>query len=130
MAFNDPCLFSTLSLNGLRLKVKLGCHEEERQIPQTVRFDVLLRFASLPKGCSSDELTDTVCYAEMSHKVREVCERREYQLIEKLAWDAFVELKEIIPPRVKLLVKATKEKPPVEDLEGGTTFQVGDWESA
>jgi dihydroneopterin aldolase len=120
--------FSSLALHSLRLKVKLGCGAEERLIPQYVRFDVRLRFSALPQGCFTDRLEETVCYAEMSESVRTVCNRQEYCLIEKLGWDAYSQLKKILPPDVQLWVRVVKEKPPVADLEDGTSFTVGDWE--
>lgn len=128
MVSNAVCQFSALTLNGLRLKVRLGCQEEERQVPQYVRFDVRLRFASMPGGCLSDKLEETFCYAEISDRIREVCAQREYHLIEKLAWEAFSTLKERLPQSTKLWLRTTKEKPPIEDLEDGASFCLGDWD--
>lgn len=128
MPSTEPCPFSALTLNGLRLKVRLGCGEEERQIPQFVKFDIRVRFRQLPSGCTSDQLTDTVCYSQVSDKLSEICNRTEYLLIEKLGWDAYQALKEMIPPSVDLWVRLTKEKPPIPyPLEQGASFCVGDW---
>src|SRR2546423_1880040 len=97
MASTELCKHSRLSLNGLRLQVKLGCHREERQIPQFVRFDVQICFKSPPAGCISDQLEDTVCYARLSELTRNVCNKSEYHLIEKLGWDVYSALKESLP---------------------------------
>ncbi len=121
---------STLALHGLRLEVRLGCHAEERQKPQYVRFDVKVRFTTLPLGCTSDSLSDTVCYAQLSDAIRKICHIQEYRLIEHLGWRAFVALKEIIPQSTQLWLKILKEKPPVADLQDGTSFCLGDWNEA
>ena len=117
----------TLALHGLRHTVRLGCTAEERQIPQFVRFHVKIRFPSLPNGCVSDDLHETVCYASLSHALRATCDRQEYQLIEKLGWEAFLAAQKIIPQHALLWLQVIKEKPPVPDLEGGASFSLGDW---
>ncbi len=127
MASTAPSLFSTLALHSLKYKVRLGCTPEERSVPQGVRFDIQIRFESLPGGSFNDDLNETICYAKLSNRARVICDMREYQLIEKLGWDAFSALKEIIPPNVKLWLRVTKEKPPVAELEGGASFSVGEW---
>ena len=118
---------SKLSLHRLRLWVRLGCGAEERQVPQVVSFDVEIRFPSLPAGCETDALDQTVCYAKLSQKIKEVCDRQEYQLIEKLGWDVYREIRNTLPQEMGLWVQARKENPPVENLEGGASFTVGDW---
>jgi dihydroneopterin aldolase len=128
MEFTETCQFSALTLNGLRLKVKLGCGEEERQVPQFVRFDVRLRFSSPPRGCFSDNLEETTCYAQLSDQLHQICDQGEYLLIEKLGWKAFVALKRIIAPTSQLWLRVTKEKPPIADpLQDGASFCIGDW---
>lgn len=127
MALPIPCLFSSVSIIGLRLQVKLGCGEAERQVPQYVSFDAEVRFKQIPQGCLTDRLEETVCYAAMSEKIRALCEGHEYHLIEKLGWDAYSSIKKILPETSELRVKTTKEKPPVADLHGGSVFIIGDW---
>ena len=93
MALPKPCRFSSLSIANLRLKVKLGCGEEERQIPQFVSFAAEVRFKDLPQGCFSDRLDETICYALLSDKIRSLCNNNEYHLIEKLGWDVYAAIK-------------------------------------
>ncbi len=126
--FDRDLAGSILRLKGLRCQVRLGCSSQEREVHQPVSFDLAFRFAQLPEGCRTDELSDTICYAEMSDWIRKVCALKEYQLIEKLAFDVFRVLRERMPPRVDLWLEATKERPPVADLIGGTSFSLGDWE--
>jgi hypothetical protein len=119
---------SKLSLNELRLLVRLGCSAEERQVPQYVSFNIEIRFATLPPGCESDSLQETVCYSKISQQIKTICERQEYQLIEKLGWNVYQELRETLPKDVLLWIRANKEHPPVAHLEGGAAFSIGDWE--
>ncbi|MEO5970377.1 MAG: dihydroneopterin aldolase [Bdellovibrionia bacterium] len=127
MVLPIQCLFSSVSIAGLRLKVRLGCGEAERQVPQYVSFDAEVRFKQPPKGCLTDRLEETVCYAEMSEKIRALCEQNEFHLIEKLGWDVYSAIKEILPAATELKIRVTKEKPPVPDLHGGSVFVLGDW---
>jgi dihydroneopterin aldolase len=92
-----------------------------------VRFDLQVRFSSLPQGCFTDNLGDTICYAQLSEQIKRICQLQEYQLIEKLGWDAFAAVKEILPQDTKLWLRLVKEKPPVENLEGGSSFTLADW---
>ncbi len=119
--------YSALSLNGLRLKVHLGCSEEERRVPQFVRFEILLRFKTPPLGCQTDQLSDTVCYAQISDILRTACEG-EFQLIEKLGWKVFSLLKQTLPKDVQVQMRMIKEKPPISDLTEGSSFYLSDWE--
>jgi 7,8-dihydroneopterin aldolase/epimerase/oxygenase len=127
MSYKTACQQRSLSLNNLRFPVKIGCSEQERAVPQYVRFDVQIRFEDLPRGCLSDELKDTVCYFRTAQRIREICNRSEYQLIERLGWEVFSELKELMPAPLKLGVRITKEKPPVPGLEGGASFFLAEW---
>jgi dihydroneopterin aldolase len=121
------CQFSSIEIHDLKLKVRLGCEKEERTIPQFVSFDAEVRFKHAPRGCLTDQLEDTVCYADLCSKIRLLCEGTEYHLIEKLAWEAYGAIKEILPETTELKVKVTKEKPPVRDLHGGSIFIISDW---
>lgn len=128
MAFNEICQFSELSLNHFKTQVHLGCSDDERCIRQTVYFDVKVKFPKLPLGVLNDRLEDTVCYAALSDRISKVCEKTEFHLIEKLGGDVFSSLRELVPPQVKLRIQVTKEKPPIDNLLGGASFCLGDWD--
>ncbi len=123
-------LASSLSLKRLRLLVRLGCSAEERSIPQYVSVEVEVRFQSPPQGCQSDSLQETICYAQLSEKIKRVCDQREYALIEKLGWAIYQAVRELLPQSALLLVRTHKERPPVDHLEGGAVFTLGDWMSS
>jgi 7,8-dihydroneopterin aldolase/epimerase/oxygenase len=117
----------TLRLNDLSLQVKLGCTVEERTRPQEVRVSVELQFDGSPKGIFSDALEDTICYAEVCKVIKERCERREFQLIERLAFEALAAAQEIVRDRAKISLSAHKVRPPVEGLLGGVIYTCGDY---
>ncbi len=127
MVSTDKCLFSSLCLNALELPVKIGCAERERRSPQPVRFDLRLRFAVPPRGCQTDQIEDTPCYAQLSQIIRKISTQNEFQLIEKLGWDVHAALREALPSDCLLSLRVTKIHPPVPDLLGGASFAIGDW---
>jgi dihydroneopterin aldolase len=119
----DPILPCALALNDLRLEARLGCGADERAKPQGVRFDLSVRFDRLPEGSKTDRLDGTICYAELSEKLRALCKEREFHLIENLGYEAY---RRIDPgPPLKLWLRVTKLKPPVAGLEGGSSFELG-----
>ena len=119
---------SALGIDGLRLQCRLGCTADERAIPKTVHFNVRIRFAEMPRGCQTDRLEDTLCYAEISGILKRVTESREFSLIESLAYDAFQALKKDLPIPQPLWLEVVKEKPPIPELRDGSRFSLGDWE--
>lgn len=127
MVSTKACLFSSLSLNQLREKVRLGWSEQERQIPQFVLFDVKVRFVSVPEGSKNDRLEDTICYAQLSDAIHALCQKTEFRLIEKLGRDTYLALKTLLPDSTPLWIRITKENPPIPHLEKGASFCFGDW---
>ncbi|HWQ76117.1 MAG TPA: dihydroneopterin aldolase [Syntrophomonas sp.] len=64
-----------------------GCHgvlEFERQAPQLFRVDADLMLDTSPAG-RSDDIRDTVSYAEVFDVVKKIVEQESYQLLEALA---------------------------------------------
>jgi dihydroneopterin aldolase len=117
-----------LELRSARLRVHLGCSVRERARPQDVDLDVAIRFEEAPAGCETDELKDTVCYAELTEAARQVCHQREFRLIEKLASEIYRRLRYEVPPGADLWLRVTKCQPPVPGLRGGVSFSLGDWQ--
>ena len=50
----------TLEIRKLVLGVHLGCGADERLNAQEVSFSAKFRFASMPKGSDTDELSDSL----------------------------------------------------------------------
>lgn len=120
-------VYHSLFLEDLSLQVRLGCTEEERRTPQEVRLSAEFRFEAAPGGYESDRLEETVCYAEVSTKLKDWIESREYKLIEKIAADGYRITKEIAGRDVGVALVAHKVRPPVERLQGGTKYRCGDF---
>ncbi len=119
---------SQLEFRGARLRVRLGCSEEERAHPQDVDLDLALRFPAPPQACETDALKDTVCYADLIDAARAHCREREYRLLEKLAAELLARLRLEVPTEVELWLRVTKLYPPVPELRGGVSFSLGDWD--
>ncbi len=118
--------FIFLSIKDLSLQVRLGCSAEERQFTQEVRIGAEIQFSRIPQGMISDRLEETICYAEISNAFREWCLHREFALVEKLAYELFVILREMTGADSKVNVSVHKVSPPVEGLTGGVVCCVGD----
>ncbi len=123
-------IHASLFLRGYRQRVHLGVGEEERKIPQWVRFDLELRFPKAPEACRSDELSETACYAALCERIREICEQKEFRLIEKLGWEVFHSVRNLVARDTRLMLTVCKEAPPIPGLEHGASFTLSDWEPA
>ena len=123
-------LFHSLYLDELVVHVHLGCTREERERAQEVRVSVRLHFSQAPVGAHSDQLTDTVCYAELAQKIRQHAEGagQEFQLIERLARELFTIVRRTVGAQIQAAVLVHKVKPPVANLLGGTRFACGDFQ--
>lgn len=118
-----------LEIRSLVLGVHLGCEAEERRIQQNVAFSVAFRFRSMPEGCKTDELKDSICYAKVSEAIEEtVASPREFKLIEHLAYVIFERLKKLSGDQAAIKLQVHKLHPPVEKLEGGSVYVMGDFE--
>lgn len=122
-----PPVHHSLSLQNLRLFVRLGCEVWERSAPQEVLVSIELRFAAPPAGVLSDELTDTVCYADIAQSVLEHCQNREYKLVEKMGLDIYHLVKEKAGKKDQVAISVHKVQPPIPRLSGGSIYRCGDF---
>ncbi len=119
---------TTLSLKSLELAVCIGWLAPEQQQKQTLLADIDLIFSEPPAACISDHLEDTVCYAMLVEKIREMVGNKIYYLIEHLTYDIYQLLKQQLPPSTQISVCVTKH-PNVPGLNGGACFRYGDTSS-
>lgn len=126
MESTEPCVQTSLSIQRLRLQAYLGWSAQERSTPQFVLFDLELFFSQPPRGCFSDSLADTFCYASLSDQLKALCLDGEFRLIEKLGWDAYQLIRRDLPNNIGLRLRVIKEKPPIDELLGGATFTISD----
>jgi dihydroneopterin aldolase len=111
-----------LEVREARLRARLGWEEQERARPQTLELSLRLEFAQLPRACESDRLADTVCYAELVERAREICARGEYRLVEHLARVLADALWPLLPAGTALELTLAKPEPPIAELQGGVRF--------
>ena len=122
-------LSAEMKIQKLRLMVHLGVPAPERVETQPVDIDVVLEFSTLPGGCLSDSIDETICYGTLADEFRKEIAGKEYKLIEKLAHDLFAVTKRMVSSlrevsRVEVAV--VKVNAPVEGLRDGVRFVVRD----
>lgn len=65
---------------------KIGCSKEERQQKQKISLNISLEVNG-EKAARTKDLKDSVCYLTVSNRVREEIERKEWVLLEELAYE-------------------------------------------
>lgn len=73
-----------LFLRDFRLQMIIGIYEWERKLPQTVQLDLEI---GLPPNRASltDNVADSINYAEVAQRIKDTVLQREFQLVETLA---------------------------------------------
>lgn len=71
-------------LTDLRIETVIGVFDWEREIKQTVVFDLQMG-ADIRKAASSDALQDTLDYKSVAKRIIDFVEASEFQLVETLA---------------------------------------------
>lgn len=84
-------------IEGLKVETVVGCFTWERQIIQPLLLDLLIR-TSLEQASCSDELDDTLNYAEICQIAAEVIQKAQPKLIEHAARLVIQALFDAFPP--------------------------------
>ena len=116
-----------LEIRDLVLPVHLGCEAEEREVPQEVAFSVAVRMPGRPQACVTDDLNDSICYAEISEVILKQVVGREFKLIEYLAQEVFQAIKAMRTSDFLMRLEIHKLHPPVANLRGGSFFSIGEF---
>lgn len=118
-----PC---TLLVNDLRVWVHLGCSEAEKYNPQLVSFNIEFTFDISPVGTITDNLDDTVCYLQITEAVQSLCQSKNFNLIEHLAYEIYRLIINFLSQNSKkisnLSVTVHKLAPPAPGIHGGVKF--------
>lgn len=114
-------IHSMLQLRGLELSVNLGWRKKERGAEQAVLLDIDIHFPHAPQACLTDDLQDTVCYAQLIQAIRLQSASKHFHLIEHLATDIYHFVKTHLPTNTKISVRITKY-PKIAGLTGGACF--------
>ena len=108
-------LHSALTLHELQLKVYLGVTALERATKQTVLISLKISFFRLPLGCSTGNLSDTVCYASLTQKIKKFIQDKKFTLVENLGKELFGLIKKALTKNCKLSLAIAKQHP-IDDL--------------
>lgn len=116
-----------LEVRDLRYFLALGCTAEERSRPQEVAVSVSFRFRDDLPAERTDDLADTICFAELNDALSRHFAAREYHLIERLGADAYAIARELARGKAGVAVIVHKLRPPVANLQGGAIYACGDF---
>jgi dihydroneopterin aldolase len=107
---------SSITIHGIQLNAQCGVTETERRHPQPILLDLTLRCPN-DQAFHSDQLTDTVDYAALTQRVREIGERQPCALLETLAEHLCQKLfQEFSLTQIDVWVRKTR--PPMKDFTG------------
>ncbi|MBI5392600.1 dihydroneopterin aldolase [Candidatus Woesearchaeota archaeon] len=73
-----------ISLTGIKINCIIGVNADEKTVKQELLLDVDL-FLSVQKAAQSDNLNDTINYAEVLSLLRKTIESKQFNLIETIA---------------------------------------------
>ncbi|MBC2316809.1 dihydroneopterin aldolase [Listeria booriae] len=99
-------------LNELTFYGYHGVLPEENTLGQTFIISLTLGI-STEKAGKSDEVTDTVSYAEVYETVKEIAQQKQFKLIEALAETIASTVLHDYPLIKEITVKVTKPNPPI-----------------
>lgn len=71
-------------LHGIKARTLIGVYDWERVAPQVVEIDLELGIPSA-RACQTDDLADTINYADVVDRLRAVLAEQHFLLLERLA---------------------------------------------
>lgn len=95
-----------ITIQGLQVKSLIGVYDWEREAKQPLLIDVTLGL-DLTIPAKSDNVKDTVHYAELALAIEQVCEQSEFELLEALA-DSIILRIFSYPSIVNVMLSITK----------------------
>jgi dihydroneopterin aldolase len=102
-------------LEGVDVEALIGVHEWERGAKRPLRIDLEL-VCDLAEAAATDRLESTVDYFELTRRVKDVCAKSSYRLVEALAGEIARTCLESARVRA---VKVTVRKPGAVEGVGG-----------
>jgi len=92
-------------IDELSLEANIGVTEEERKIKQKVVISLKI-FKDLEKAGKSDDLTNTICYEEITNLVKKEIINNEWNLVEKMGYDLARLIKQkTIADKIEIIIK-------------------------
>lgn len=110
-------------IRDYRLAITIGIYAWEREVPQTVRFDLEIGIPD-KRAAKSDAISDTIDYAKVVQRIEESLRDNPIGLLEKLAEHiAALIMGEFKAPWVKVSITKLAALPKVKEL--GVTVERG-----
>lgn len=78
------CAMDIIFIDSLRVETLIGIYPRERIVPQPVVLDLKIGHATATAG-ASDDIQDTINYAEVVARIRSELAEKHFLLLEKLA---------------------------------------------
>lgn len=119
----DIAYMDKIRLTGMQFYGYHGVFPEENKLGQRFIVDLELMMP-LERPGKSDQLKDTINYAEVYYKVKKIVEERKYQLIEALAENIATELLQTYTSIDELTVCVIKPHPPFNVQFEGVTVEI------
>ena len=117
------------TINRLQLAVHLGYYDDERGEKQPIEVDMRLYFPA-PPDCARTDKAPFIDYAILVEAVKACAASRQFALIEYLATELFSVSSKILAercgPDIRLWLRLTKTKAPIEGLAGGASYVLSD----
>ena len=105
--------------------MSLGCTQEEQSLTQPVLFNIEISFATKVLAEDTDRLPDSLDYVEITDLVKEIAEKKSYNMIEHLGFSVTETLQKKIGsqyPGSTLTVRTHKLRAPVKNLHDGVEW--------
>lgn len=118
--------YSRLILKNLTLLIHIGCTTQEREQPQPVVLNLIIKFSKLPLACETDELANSICYRELTEAISAFCTSKQFNLLEHLGYQLYEFIKNKLSQNVSLWLSVEKTAP-ITNLQN-SMFSIGDWE--
>lgn len=116
---------SQLLLPGIRCAARIGHTDAEAAQPQGIVVALALTSEGHSLAAETDDLADTVDYAQLTEMVVNVSASRRFHLLESLAHTIREALLPVLGSGVRLWVEVAKAESPIPILQPGASFAVG-----
>jgi FolB domain-containing protein len=116
---------SQLLLPGIRCAAWIGHSDAEAAQPQGIIVALALTSDARSIAADTDNLADTVDYAQLTQLVVTVSASRRFHLLESLAHTLREALLPLLGPGIRLWVEVAKAESPIPILQPGASFAIG-----
>ena len=118
-------LQSEMKIKNYEVWVSLGCTQAEQSLTQPVLFNIEILFAAKVLAEDTDRLQDSLDYVKITDLIKEIAEKKSYNMIEHLGFSVTEALqKKMSRPHSgsTLIVRTHKLRAPVKNLHDGVEW--------